>query len=389
MLEEKRKKREAAKKAAEEAKRKKLAAKGAAPAAAAEPEEPKEETCIIDNLLKEIRAGTTLKSTGQGSVRQRRRTSQLNKGDLQKLNQIVEKAATTPRSKEAQFRFPTVPEQVENESNTVSKSNSAESQTSNQQAVENGGERLNGDDASVVTEPSHSQNVAAHVSSKGSPSVASAHHDEDNIIPADNHVAVANGESASPSKGEAKSDKHVPVTKAESNAQPKIKAKSIPDEDARVLVTNGENNTHLEVEANSVPLANGRSDAELKVGADRHVPVANGKANTRLRVETKSVKTGAQGGSSAVAPKTQSERQTSPLVGDAAAKSPSLPTHRANDRFPHEKSPPICQTIKSSDRDVGGSLEEDRDRMSQSRGSSESSLSPMVSTTARVVFSTL
>ena len=374
MLEEKRKKREEAKKAAEEAKRKKLAAKGATPAA--EPEEPKEETCIIDNLLKEIRAGTTLKPTGKGSVRQRRRASQLKKGDLQKLNQIVEKAATTPHSKEAQFRFPAVPEQDENDSNTVSKSNGAEIQTSDQQAVENVGERSNGDSASVQTEPSHSQNADAHVSTtKGSPSVAST---QDNI-PAHNHVAVANGESGSPSKGEAKS---VPVTKAESSAQPKIKAKSVPVEDARVPVTNGENNTRLEVEANSVLVANGRSDAKLKVGEDRHAPVVNGKTNARLRVETKSVKTGAQGGSGTVPPKTQSERQTSPRVGDTAAKSPSLPTHRANDHFPHEKGTPICQTIRSSDGDVGGSLKEDRDRMSQSKGSSETSLSPMVSSIA-------
>lgn len=376
MLEEKRKKREEAKKAAEEAKRKKLAAKGVTPAA--EPEQPKEETCIIDNLLKEIRAGTTLKSTGQGSVRQRRRTSQLNKGDLQKLNQIVEKAATTPRSKETQFRFPAVPEQDENNVNTVSKSNSEEIQTSDRQAVENVGECSNGDNASVQTEPSHSQNADEHVSTKGSPSVASTHHDEVNI-PADNHIVGANGESGSPSKGEAKSDIHVPVTKTESSAQPKIKAKSVPVEDAHVPVTNGENNTCLEVEANSVLVANGRIDAKLKVGEDRHVPVANGKTKTRLRVETKSVKTGAQGGSGTVSPKTQTKRQTSPLVGDAAAKSPSLPTHRAKDHFPHEKGTPICQTTKSSDRDVGGSLKEDRDRMSQSRGSSETSLSPMVS----------
>ena len=121
-LEEKRKKREEAKKAAEEAKRKKMAAKGEAPTD--EPEEPKEETCVIDNLLKEIRAGTTLRRTGQNSVhRRKRQTSQLNKGDLERLNQIVEKAAASPRKSltpvpgyESQFKFPVVDEENKNES---------------------------------------------------------------------------------------------------------------------------------------------------------------------------------------------------------------------------------------------------------------------------------
>lgn len=396
MLEEKRKKREEAKKAAEEAKRKKLAAKGAAPTA--EPEEPKEETCIIDNLLKEIRAGTTLKPTGQNSVRQRRRASQLKKGDLQKLNEIVEKAATTPRklqspaaSGESHFKFPVAAEQDENSINTVNTSNSAEIQTSDQQAVENAGERLNGDNASVQTKTSHSEISDAYVSPKGSPSIesrASTRRDED--IPAvseDNHVAVANGESGSHFKGETKSDKHVLPTKAESNAQSKVKAKSVPVEDACVPETNGESNTRLKVEAKSVlnednriPVANGRSSTKLKAGEDRRVPVANGKSNTRLRVQTKSIKTGARDGSGSVPPKTQSERlTTTPLVGDTAAKSPSLPTHHANDHFPHEKDTPICKTIKGSDRDVGGSQEEDRDRMSQSRNSSDTSLPLMVS----------
>ncbi len=130
-LEEKRKKREEAKKAADEAKRKKLAAKGQAPAD--EPEEPTEETCVIDNLLKEIRAGTTLRRTGQNSVhKRRRRTSQLKKAELERLNQIVEKSTASPRKSptsvtgyESQFKFPVVDEENENEGET-SKTNGVE-----------------------------------------------------------------------------------------------------------------------------------------------------------------------------------------------------------------------------------------------------------------------
>ena len=64
--------------------------------------------------MKEIRAGTTLRRTGQNSIhRHRRGTSQLNKEDLEKLTQIMEKAASTPRKvlsptigNAPQFNFP-------------------------------------------------------------------------------------------------------------------------------------------------------------------------------------------------------------------------------------------------------------------------------------------
>lgn len=90
---------------------------------------------MIDNLLKEIRAGTTLRRTGQNSVHRRsrrRRTSQLKKDDLERLNQIVEKATANPRKSlspvagyESQFKFPVVDEENENESE-VNKTNGVE-----------------------------------------------------------------------------------------------------------------------------------------------------------------------------------------------------------------------------------------------------------------------
>ena len=155
-LEEKRKKREEAKKAAEEAKRKKMAAKGEAPTD--EPEEPEEETCVIDNLLKEIRAGTTLRRTGQNSVhRRKRQTSQLNKGDLERLNQIVEKATASPRKSltpvpgyESQFKFPVVDEENENES-AINKVNGVE--TPNDSAkVSNDGTKVSSDGAKATAD---------------------------------------------------------------------------------------------------------------------------------------------------------------------------------------------------------------------------------------------
>ena len=100
---------------------------------------------MIDNLLKEIRAGTTLRRTGQNSVhRRRRRTSQLKKDDLEKLTQIVEKAAVSPRKSltpvpgyESQFKFPVVDEENENESK-VNKSNGVESPNDSVKASNDG-----------------------------------------------------------------------------------------------------------------------------------------------------------------------------------------------------------------------------------------------------------
>ena len=92
--EEKRLKREAAKKAADEVKRAKLAAKGQTMVE----EEPKaDDTNIMDNLLKDIRTGTTLRSTNRKTLRNRK-TSHLNSDDMQKLNRIVREASVSPRT---------------------------------------------------------------------------------------------------------------------------------------------------------------------------------------------------------------------------------------------------------------------------------------------------
>ena len=157
-LEEKRRKREEAKKAAEEAKRKKLAAKGIE--AAAEPEEPKEETCIIDNLLKEIRTGTSLRKTGRQSVHKRRR-SQLNKEDIEKLNEIVGKAASSPRkspstAKEPQFTFPPVSEETESEHG---KENGTRVPSASSQTVNNVRESENGE--SIREGSSHGATISS------------------------------------------------------------------------------------------------------------------------------------------------------------------------------------------------------------------------------------
>ena len=78
ILEEKRRKREEARKAAAE---KRAAAKGQA----AVPEE-EQEGCVIDNLLKEIRSGTTLRPTNRKSVH---RPPQLTATELQRLKKIA------------------------------------------------------------------------------------------------------------------------------------------------------------------------------------------------------------------------------------------------------------------------------------------------------------
>lgn len=93
ILEEKRRKREEAKRAAEEARRKK------GQKAKAVTEVPEEDTNIVDNLLKEIRAGTTLRRTGHGKRHSRPPT--LNAEELQKLKKIAEQATTSPRSRKS------------------------------------------------------------------------------------------------------------------------------------------------------------------------------------------------------------------------------------------------------------------------------------------------
>lgn len=93
ILEEKRRKREEAKRAAEEARRKK-GEKGKAVT-----EVPEEDINIVDNLLKEIRAGTTLRPTKHGKRQSRPPT--LNAEELQKLKKIAEQATTSPRSRKS------------------------------------------------------------------------------------------------------------------------------------------------------------------------------------------------------------------------------------------------------------------------------------------------
>ena len=95
ILEEKRRKREEARKAAAE---KKAAAKGQSAAAAAPEEE--EEGCVIDNLLKEIRSGTTLRTTKRKSTR---RAPQLSTKELEKLKKIaVHVIDNAPKPKETE-----------------------------------------------------------------------------------------------------------------------------------------------------------------------------------------------------------------------------------------------------------------------------------------------
>ena len=88
ILEEKRRKREEAKRAADEARKKKKGTNAA-------PESPVDDTNIIDNLLKEIRAGTTLRPT---STQLKRHRPSLKTAELEKLKKIAE-VATSPTYK--------------------------------------------------------------------------------------------------------------------------------------------------------------------------------------------------------------------------------------------------------------------------------------------------
>lgn len=89
-------KREAAKK---EAEAKKAAGGGGKGKGVAPPPEQENDGCIIDNLLKEIRAGTTLKSTGKRGSTIRRKPTTLSNSDLGKLNSMVTRATTSPLRK--------------------------------------------------------------------------------------------------------------------------------------------------------------------------------------------------------------------------------------------------------------------------------------------------
>ena len=101
ILEEKRRKREEAKRAADEARKKKKGTNAA-------PKSPVDDTNIIDNLLKEIRAGTTLRPT---STQLKRHRPSLKTAELEKLKKIAE-VATSPTYKspssslQRNFNFP-------------------------------------------------------------------------------------------------------------------------------------------------------------------------------------------------------------------------------------------------------------------------------------------
>ena len=86
LLEEKRRKREEARKAAAEKKAAKLAAAGASGGSQQEPVEEEGEGCIIDNLLKEIRSGTTLRPTQRKATV---RAPKLSSKELEQLKKTI------------------------------------------------------------------------------------------------------------------------------------------------------------------------------------------------------------------------------------------------------------------------------------------------------------
>ena len=156
---------------------------------------------MIDNLLKEIRAGTTLRRTGQNSVHKRRRqTSQLKKAELERLNQIVEKATASPRKSptsvtgyESQFKFPVVDEENEKEGET-NKANGVE--------IPNGSAKVSND--STKETPDKGQGLSNSIDKKADSTDAVL-----NGQGLNGHTDVAplpNGENYTIPKSEAKTD---------------------------------------------------------------------------------------------------------------------------------------------------------------------------------------
>ena len=88
ILEEKRRKREEAKRLADAKKKERGAGKKVGPVVV----EPEEGTCVIDNLLKEIRSGTTLRKTNRKSIHH---GPKLGAQELEKLKRIASQVSSS------------------------------------------------------------------------------------------------------------------------------------------------------------------------------------------------------------------------------------------------------------------------------------------------------
>lgn len=403
-----------------------MAAKGVAPVA--EPEEPKEETCIIDNLLKEIREGTTLRRTGQTSVHRRRRGSQLNKEDLEKLNQIVEKAATTPRKllspptgKDPQFTFSVLPEENENEVNRREAVHGSSKPLENGEVVvignavkvedSNGVESNSSAQSPAVDELNHEPSTNGESSaylngdaiqvegSTGSKTSNSQSHtvDEENCKP------IANGETNTSLNGGIIQVEGSTGSKTSSGRSHTIESDAHLNGDiVRVEDSTGSRSSSGATIGGGghAPTASGVSNADLNgdivrgtsdtglgeqtssgqhqdaISEGRHISTATRVTNTDLKVGSKPTVADRQ--SSVGTGTTQPEHLISPLIGNTATASSTLPTSPANDRSVHEG---IHQTVTTTDKDLreGGSLERDKEEVLDSGEGSESSLRLKVS----------
>ena len=393
-----------------------MAAKGIVPDN--EPEEPKEETCVIDNLLKEIRTGTSLRRTGRSSVHHKRRTSHLNKGDLEKLTQIVEQAATTPRklspaaSKEPQFLFPVLPEEGSN-------INGAKAPQETLNAVQNGGGEATptiivkiDDSSDTEMHISHSQDIngeAKSVQKAKGENTAISNGDAMRVVAEvsngrggdmDNkasHVPKVDGLNSTNSSSNVVRVNGPTTTEAsESHSQDtRDKAKSVPK-----VGTSEASNIHTSDKANCAAKAERESKTNSSRGntMDMHmrvdgptvkemnnsnrqntngeavcVPVANGESTPTQKVKAKSALSDHRASDVTVPPK---PKATSPMVGDIATDSPSLPTSSRNDTILNQEK---TKTVTNPDQDTEMPLKKDQDRLTQSEEASENSLQLMVS----------